>query len=381
MDADASGGQPGSQGRAGEFIRDLNPADFAFVLATGIISTGTLLLGPSWLSQALLIIASASAGFVVLIVALVIRLTRCRTQVAADVRAPDRVFGFFAVAASCDLLGTRFASGGHPMVTTGLACLAATLWLVLTYGVPASLLLAGKRESVLGGVDGTWLLWVVATQSLSTDASILVPVWPAQRRLLATAAVGPWSVGMLLYVLLVSLIFFRWLTVALTPAALSPSYWILMGAAGITVLAGADILNLSATFPAVSAIAGFVKGVCFVFWSLGTWWIPLLIVLGFWWHVLRKWPLSYEPALWAVVFPIGMYSVATLMLGKALQPQLRGTPRARGALGGHRRMAPGGGRMSRSALQVANHSLSQLAGVANEHLTSWLPGRWPTAEK
>jgi tellurite resistance protein TehA-like permease len=217
------------------------------------------------------------------------------------------------------LLGTRFASAGHQMVTTILACLAGTVWLGLTYGVPASRLLAARRESVLGGVDGTWLLWVVATQSLSTDASTLVPVWPAQGRLLATAAVGLWSVGLMLYLLLVSLIFLRWLTVAMTSAALSPDCWILMGATGITVLAGTDILNLPATFPAVSAIASFVKGVSFVFWSFGTWWIPLLIVLGFGRHVLRRWPLRYEPALWAVVFPIGTYSVATLTLGKAVR--------------------------------------------------------------
>jgi tellurite resistance protein TehA-like permease len=316
MDTGTDRGGPRSLSRAATVIRDLNPADFAFVMATGIISTGTFLLGPSWLSQALLVIASI--GFVVLIVALVIRLVRYRSRVAADFRDPERVFGFFAVSASCDLLGTRFASAGHPMVTTVLACLAATVWFVLTYGVPASRLLAGQRESVLGGVDGTWLLWVVATQSLSSDASTLVPVWPSQSRLLATAAVALWCVGLMLYLLLVSLILLRWLTVTMTPATLSPDYWILMGATGITVLAGSDILNLPATFPAVSATAGFVKAVCFVFWSFGTWWIPLLIVLGFGRHVLRKWPLRYEPALWAVVFPIGTYSVATLTFGKAV---------------------------------------------------------------
>lgn len=58
---------PGPGGRG---YQDLHPSYFAFVLATGIISTGTLLLGPSWLSQALLVIASI--GFVVLIAALVI---------------------------------------------------------------------------------------------------------------------------------------------------------------------------------------------------------------------------------------------------------------------------------------------------------------------
>ena len=304
-------------------IRDLHPSYFAFVMATGIISTGTFLLGPSWLSQALLVIASI--GFAVLVVALVIWLARHRSRVVAEFRAPDRVFGFFAISASCDLLGARFASAGHPMVTTVLACAAAVVWFVLTYGVPASLLLARRRDSVLGGIDGTWLLWVVATQSLSIDAATLFPVWPSQSRLLATAAAALWSVGLVLYLLLVSLIWQRWLTVPMTPATLSPDYWILMGATGIVVLAGSDILTL----PAVTAIAGFVKGACFVFWSFGTWWIPLLVVLGLWRHVLRQWPLRYEPALWTVVFPIGMYGVATLSFGKAanlsfMQPLSRG---------------------------------------------------------
>jgi tellurite resistance protein TehA-like permease len=195
--------------------------------------------------------------------------------------------------------------------------LAGVLWFVLTYGVPASLLLAKRRESILGGVDGTWLLWVVATQSLSTDASTLAPVYPAQSELLATAAVALWSVGLVLYLLIVSLIVLRWLTVAMTPATLSPPYWILVGAAGITALAGTDIFSLPSSFNEVSAISDFVKGVCFLFWSFGTWWIPLLIVLGFWRYVLRKGPFSFEPALWTVVFPIGMYGVATLTFGKA----------------------------------------------------------------
>jgi tellurite resistance protein TehA-like permease len=315
MSTDADSSRTRSPGRAATAIRDLHPSYFAFVMATGIISTGAFLLGPAWLSQALLVIASA--GFVVLVAALVIWLARYRSRAVAEFQAPDRVFGFFAISASCDLLGARYASAGHPMVTTVLACVAAVVWFGLTYGVPASLLLARQRESVLGGVDGSWLLWVVATQSLSIDASTLVPAWPSQSGLLATAAVALWSVGLVLYLLLVSLILLRWLTVAMTPATLSPDYWILMGATGICVLAGSDILTLPGSFPAVTAIAGFIKGICLVFWSFGTWWIPLLIVLGLWRHVLRQWPLRYNPALWTVVFPIGMYGVATLSFGKA----------------------------------------------------------------
>ena len=203
------------------------------------------------------------------------------------------------------------------MVTTVLACVGAVVWFVLTYGVPAGLLLARPRDSVLGGIDGSWLLWVVATQSLSIGASTLLPNWPSQSGLLATAAVALWSVGLVLYLLLVSLIWQRWLTLAMTPATLSPDYWILMGATGVTVLAGSDIVTLTSSPPAISAIVSFVKGVCVVFWSFGSWWIPLLVVLGLWRHVLRQWPMRYEPALWTVVFPIGMYGVATLSFGRA----------------------------------------------------------------
>jgi tellurite resistance protein TehA-like permease len=313
-DAGVAVGQTRSPGRAATAIRDLHPGYFAFVMATGIISTGTFLLGPPWLSRALLVVASA--GLVVLSAALVIRLVRFRPSVAADVHAPERVFGFFTITAGLDVLGVRLSYAGHPLATAILAGLAAAVWLVLTYGVPASLL-TRPHASVLGGVNGTWLLWVVSTQSLAVAAAVLVPVWPSQSGLLVPFATALWSIGLVLYLLLVSLILLRWLTVAMTPQALGPPYWILMGATAITVLAGAKILGLPGTLPAVRATAGFVEGFSYALWAFGTWWIPLLVVLGFWRHVRHHWPLTYEPTLWSVVFPLGMYSVATLSFGKA----------------------------------------------------------------
>jgi tellurite resistance protein TehA-like permease len=295
-------------------VRDLHPSYFAFVMATGIISTGTFALGPSWLSRLLLVVASI--GFAVLSTALVMRLTRFRSSVAADVHAPERVFGFFTTVAAIDVLGVRLGEAGHPMATAVLAALAAAVWLVMTYGVPASLLLTRQRDSALGGVNGTWLIWVVGTQSLSVAASALIAVWPSQSGLLAPVAVGLWSVGLVLYLMLVSMIMMRWLTVPMTPATLGPPYWILMGATAITVRAGALILSLPAALPVRHATAGVVEGFSFVLWAFGTWWIPLLVVLGLWRHIRRHWPLTYEPTLWSVVFPLGMYSVATLSFGK-----------------------------------------------------------------
>jgi tellurite resistance protein TehA-like permease len=309
-----AGDEPwGSLRRTATAIQGLSPGYFPFVMASSIISTGTFLLGPSWLSRALLVIASA--GCVVLIVAIVIQLVLFRPSVAASFRDPGRVFGLFAIAAGMNVLGLRLADAGHPLATGILAGVAAAVWLGLTYGVPASLL-ARSRDSVLGDVNGTWLLWVVATQSLSVVAATLVRTWPSRSGLLAPFAVGLWSIGLVLYLLLVSLILQRWLTVPVTPQTLSPPYWILMGATAIIVLAGAHILALPAAFAVVRATAGFVEGFSFALWAFGTWWIPLLVVLGCWRHLRHHWPLSYEPALWSVVFPLGMYSVATLTFGQ-----------------------------------------------------------------
>ncbi|MGH3224724.1 MAG: hypothetical protein ACRDPY_39615 [Streptosporangiaceae bacterium] len=91
---------------------------------------------------------------------------------------PGRFLFSPAIVAGIDVLGMRLGAAGHPLGTAILASLAAVVWLVLTYGVPASLLLTREHDSVLGGVNGAWLLWVVGTQSLSVAASALIPVWP-----------------------------------------------------------------------------------------------------------------------------------------------------------------------------------------------------------
>jgi tellurite resistance protein TehA-like permease len=306
--------QAPSAGRAAVAVRDLYPGYFAFVMATGIISTGVYLLGPVWLSLTLL--AAACAGLLVLGLALAARLAFFRAEVVADVKAPERVFGFFTITAGLDVLGVRFALAGHPVVTAVLGGMAAAVWLILNYGVPASLLLARTRDSVLGGVDGTWLLWIVATQSLALTAATLVAAWPSQSALLAPVAIGLWSVGLVLYLMVVTLIMLRWLTVPMTPATAGSPYWILMGATAISVLAAARDLTLPADIPVVQATAAFTKGFAFTLWAFGTWWVPLLIIVAFWRHVRRHWPLTYEPALWSVVFPLGMYSVATLTFGQ-----------------------------------------------------------------
>jgi tellurite resistance protein TehA-like permease len=127
-----------------------------------------------------------------------------------------------------------------------------------------------------------------------------------------------WLVGAMLYIWLIALIFYRCLFLPLSPGDLAPPYWINMGAMAISALAGISLVRNAALLPFLTEILPFVKGLTLLFWATATWWIPMLLALGFWRHLRRRYPLRYDHGYWAAVFPLGMYTVCTQGLRREL---------------------------------------------------------------
>jgi len=295
-------------------VRSLNPGYFALVMATGIVSVGMVAHGQRAVSVLLLWLAGI--GYAVLVVLSGWRLASFHPDIAADFTDPARGFGFLTFVAGTDVLGTRLAADGHHDAAFILLMIGWAGWLVLGYVVPWTAVLGRTDRPVIAAANGTWFIWVVASQSVAVLAAELEPVYGHGRRELALLAVFSWSVGVFLYPAAAIFVAARFLLYPLRPIDLTPPYWVSMGATAITVLAGARIVDM-ADAPMVAATRGLVAGTAVLFWAFGTWLIPVLVAAGVWRHIVHRVPLRYEAALWSIVFPLGMYGVAAENLGQA----------------------------------------------------------------
>lgn len=297
-----------------ERVRELHPGSFAFVMATGILSSAELTLGAAWLSTVLAVVALA--GYLVLCLLFALRLLRFRSQAWADTARPERAFGFFTFVAGSNVLAVRLQSAGVNAVAEALAIAAAAAWLLLAYGVLARVVLAERKPDAGAAVNGTWLIWVVGTQSVSVALSVMGTQLGLQPRVAALAAVSLWGFGALLYLLLMGVILARLVLAPLDPVQATPAYWISMGATAITVLAGAELLRLPPDLPSLAAARSSVEGFTLFLWAFGTWWFPFLILVTIWRYRKLTAPV-YEQTLWSMVFPLAMYAAATEAYGDA----------------------------------------------------------------
>ncbi len=297
----------------GAGVASLHPGYFAMSMATGIVSLACHLLGLRAFAVPLfglnLVLYAGLWGVSIA------RFVFYRQAFLADWASHQRAPGFFtSVAATC-VVGTQCVMlGDAPTAGFALWIAGLALWVVCTYSVFVALSIKEDKPSLADGINGGWLVAVVATQSICVLGCQVLPARVENRDAALFFLTSLWLCGGMLYIWMISLIFYRYTFFRFLPTDLMPPYWINMGAVAISTLAGTALLAAAGDSPLMTQLRPFVAGFTILYWATASWWIPMLVVLGIWRHAVRRVRLAYDPLYWGLVFPLGMYSVCTFRL-------------------------------------------------------------------
>jgi len=323
---------PGIQGHRepgpiGVQIQRLHPAYFALLMATGIVSIAAHLQGMQLFAKCLAWLNTAA--FAVLWTFTMTRLIRFREALLRDFADFSRGPGFFTLVAGTAVLGSQWWTVlGNWTVALVLWLIAIPLWFCFMYGVFTALIVRERKPVFAEGINGGWLLAVVATQAISELAASLSPRFSGHEEEVLFFSFSMWLCGGMLYLWLISLIFYRYIFFPFHSSDLMPPSWINMGAMAISTFAGAALMERAPAERFLASMLPFLSGFTVLFWATATWWIPMLATLEFWRHVVKKVRLIYDPLYWGAVFPLGMYSASTHRLCETMDlPFLSWIPR------------------------------------------------------
>jgi tellurite resistance protein TehA-like permease len=291
-------------------IATLFPGYFALVMATGILAIGSLQQEVDWLAETLY--AVAAVAFVVLAALSIARLVRFPARLADDLTHHATGFSFLTLVAALNVLGS--ASGlvhGWWDLAWGCWIASLVLWVVLLYPALVAAIIGLPKPELGEGINGTWFLLTVATESIAALGALLLVDRGEPSQAIELVIVAAFTLGIVLYLIVMTMVFLRWTFLPLSAAELQPPSWIAAGAVAITVLAGSNLLAARSVSERLDRLAPYLEGMVILAWSTATFWFPVMLAIGAWRHLIRKVPITYHPAYWALVFPIGMYGAST----------------------------------------------------------------------
>jgi len=297
-------------------IATLFPGYFALVMATGIVAIGANQQNLDLLAQILYVITVLA--YVVLAVLLASRMIRYWSNFAADVTNHAKGFAFLTTVAATNVLASAsIVIHGWWNLAWALWWASLVLWAAFVYTTLIAVVTDRDKPGLQGGINGSWFLLTVSTQSIAVVAGLFLTRTDSDA--LAFIAIAAFALGVVLYLIVMTMVFLRWTFHPLDPTEADPPAWIAAGAVAITVLAGSNILLAAdQATDRVARLAPFLEGLVVTAWATATFWFPLMIAIGIWRHLVRRVPLRYHPSYWAMVFPLGMYGAATYRMNAAI---------------------------------------------------------------
>jgi tellurite resistance protein TehA-like permease len=293
----------------------LFPGYFALVMATGIVSITARNLGHHGIGWALF--SCNILAYLLFWTAGLFRLVTDGSGMLREITHHETGAGFLTIVAGTSVLGSEFATFQlAAWVVPVLFAAAVLFWWGFLYAFLAGVFERPRKPSLEAGFSGQWLLVVVATESLAVLGADILRQFDGPPAL-AFACYAWVLLGAVFYLLLEAVVLYRFAFVPMSPDEVTGPWWINEGAAAITVLAGTKLMAMSGLHVGQFAMRDLLAPLMVALWAEATFWIPLLLLLFAWKHMVRHRLLRYAPDQWSVVFPLGMYAAATLQLGQA----------------------------------------------------------------
>jgi C4-dicarboxylate transporter/malic acid transport protein len=209
---------------------------------------------------------------------------------------------------------------------SALAIAQALWWIDVAMSVVSGLLIPyfmfTRQEHSIEKMTAVWLLPIVAAEVAAASAGLLVPHLSASEGyVVLLLGYVLWALSVPLAMSILVILVLRLALHKLPERELAVSGWLALGPIGTgalgLLLLGSDAPRVfaAAGMPAVGEVAlgmGIIGGT--MLWGYGVWWL-LLAVLKTRRHALDGMPFNL--GWWGFTFPLGVYSLATLALGRA----------------------------------------------------------------
>lgn len=288
------------------------------VMSTGIISISCYLLEMDLI--AIILFWSNTWFYLSLCFFTILRIIFHSKEFFQDLVDHQKGPGFFTMVAGSCILGSQMILIYNDYTAAFILwIIGLILWIILNYTIFTVFTVKENKPPLDKGISGAWLLAVVATQSIAVLSALIAAHLEQPYKLqMNFLALCMWLWGGMLYIWMISLIFYRYTFFRFSPGDLSPPYWINMGAMAISTLAGSLLIISIDHAPFLVSIQPFLKGFTIFYWVTGTWWIPMLLILAIWRHGYKHFPLNYDPLYWGAVFPLGMYTASTFRMAEAM---------------------------------------------------------------
>ncbi|WGZ96203.1 MAG: hypothetical protein QJT81_09590 [Candidatus Thiothrix putei] len=154
------------------WLEGLPPGYFAVAMASGILSIAFDMIGQTLLAEGLFM--AALLTWVIMLGLSAWRLWRFPQAVKIDLLNIRRVFAFFTLVVSTNVVGILLHQHGYPQLALACWAFAFVVWSLLLY-LSFSVLTFLTHPHTVNVVHGDWLTSIIATQSLVLLGVMVAP--------------------------------------------------------------------------------------------------------------------------------------------------------------------------------------------------------------